>query len=325
MYPGFDDEGGFTLIELLVAMTLMIIVLSATLLGLDTMNAQGRRNTDLQASMQSARLTSDTLAQDLRNMASPTAYNPAAIDAATATNLVFQVVSRTGATSVSNPANVMRVRYCLDSASPRNMWKQTQTWGNATPGVPPNSSDPAAANYACPMNTNLGVSGSATGWTTSTRLASDIINSGVDSPFTYNSATRANITQVNSELVVDINATNVPPKSVSLSTGVFLRNQNRVPTAQWVYQKTATKKYRFNGSASTDPEGNPLNFYWYLGASPTCPLPNGFVTPGSDIASIRNVAIPDYTFAATGSQRIVLVVADAGGLLSCSDQTINVT
>jgi prepilin-type N-terminal cleavage/methylation domain-containing protein len=312
------DEAGFTLVELLVSMSLLVLVLSGALLGLQTMQAQGARNSKLFDSMQAVRLASDTLASDLRNMASPTANNPAAIDAATATNLVFQVVSKVGATSANNPANVMRVRYCLDTGSPAILWRQTQTWGDATPASPPTT--------ACPYDTSLGVSGSAAGWTTTNKLATDIVNdTSVEKPFTYNSATPATITQISTEFVVDVNATNRAPASVSLSTGVFLRNQNRVPNAQWVYQKTATKKYRFNATASTDPEGNTLNYYWYLGATPTCPLPNGFVLPDADISAIRNVAIPDYTFAATGSQRIVLVVADTGGLMSCSEQTISVT
>jgi prepilin-type N-terminal cleavage/methylation domain-containing protein len=312
------DEAGFTLVELLVSMSLLLFVLSGALLGLQTMQAQGARNSKLFDSMQAVRLASDTLASDLRNMASPTANNPAAIDAATSTDLVFQVVDKVGATSAANPANVMRVRYCLDASSPAILWRQTQTWGNATPGSPPTT--------ACPFDTNLGVAGSVTGWTTSRKLATDIVNNtSVEKPFTYNSASPTTITQINTEFVVDVNATNRAPASVSLSTGVFLRNQNRAPTAQWVYQKTATKKYRFNATASTDPEGNTLNYYWYLGSSPTCPLPTGFITPGADIIAIRNVAIPDYTFAATGNQRIVLVVADMGGLTSCSDQTISVT
>jgi prepilin-type N-terminal cleavage/methylation domain-containing protein len=326
-----NREDGFTLIELLVAMTLMIILLSAVLVGLQTMQAQGSRNTKLQESMQAARLGTDTLASDLRNLASPTPYSPAALDGAWSNNLVFQVISKTGATSATNPANVLRVRYCLDSSTPKKLWKQTQVWGNATPAVPATaaetSMDPAAATYKCPMTANLGATGSATGWTTSKQMATNIVNNAaVDKLFTYNSTTLSNITQVSVDMVIDVNSTTRPPASVALTTGVFLRNQNRSPAAQWSFQKTASKKYRFNATPSTDPEGNPLNYYWYLGASPTCPLPAGFTPPaGSDIASIRNVAIPDYTFAATGTQRIVLVVADTGGLTSCSDQSINVS
>jgi hypothetical protein len=167
-------------------------------------------------------------------------------------------------------------------------------------------------------------------------MADNIVNNvAVDVPFSYNSSDRTAITQVNVNLVVDINAVTKPPAALGLATGVFLRNQNRAPSAVFpVPTKTGTLKYRFNATASTDPEGNALNYYWYQGAAPTCPLPSGFADPAgtlpagqaADIPAIRNVAVPDFTFPGAQSntnQRMVLVVKDVGGLLACASQTIS--
>jgi prepilin-type N-terminal cleavage/methylation domain-containing protein len=316
-------EDGFTLVELLLAMVLMLVVMSAALLGLQTMQALGKRNSDFNDAQQAARLGSDTLNADLRNMASPTPSNPAAVDSASADNLIFQVVNKTppAAPPSVNVANVMRIRYCYDATN-QILWNQTQVWGDATPAVPANS---AGAGAPCPQNS---------GWTTTKQLASFIVNDPTTQPvFTYNSATATAINQVNTQLVVDINAATKPPAPVALSSGVFLRNQNQAPTSSFGFTVLGSKLVRFNGTLSSDPEGSPLSYYWYTGASPTCPLPSNFADPestplpggqSSDIVSIRNVAVPDYTFSSTGTKRVVLVVKDPGGLMACSAQTIDV-
>jgi hypothetical protein len=302
----------------------MIVIMSAALLGLETLQSTAKRNNDFNDAQQAARLASDTLNADLRNMASPTPNNPAAVDWASAANLIFQVVNRTPPATppTVNVANAMRVRYCLDTTN-QVLWNQIQVWGDATPGVPASSSGTSAP---CPQNT---------GWTTTKRLASFIVNDPSTQPvFAYNSATTTAIKQVNTQLVVAINGVNKLPGPVAINSGVFLRNQNQAPTSSFSFTVLGNKVVRFNGTLSTDPEGALLSYYWYTGSDPTCPLPGNFVDPEttplpgsqpSDIVSIRNVAVPDYTFASTGAQRVVLVVKDPGGLMACSAQTVNVT
>ena len=125
------------------------------------MQAQGSRNQQLHDAQQTARLASDTITSDLRNLASPTASQPHSIDKATSTDLIFQTVAKAGASQPLNPANIMRVRYCLNRNNTGNeiLYRQTQFWGNATPAVPANA---LAPNASCPDTNSYGA---GLGWT----------------------------------------------------------------------------------------------------------------------------------------------------------------
>jgi chitodextrinase len=69
--------------------------------------------------------------------------------------------------------------------------------------------------------------------------------------------------------MVDTNP-GVLPRAVSLGSGVFLRNQNRVPTASCTAIAAGTgKQIALNGSASNDPEGFNLKEYtWFANGVP---------------------------------------------------------
>jgi prepilin-type N-terminal cleavage/methylation domain-containing protein len=344
-------EQGFTLIELLVAMVLFIIVLSASLFGLETMQAQGKRNADLNESQQQARLASDTITADLRNLASPTAATPQAIDKATATDLIFQTVNKNGSTQANNAQNVMRVRYCLATNNnhfQETLYKQIQVWGNATAANHPLPSGATAAAAPCPDTTSytlptLGWTDSAgtANTTTAITMATNIVNDpALDPTFTYDNATVTRITRINTAFVVDVNSSTKPPASIFLSSGVFLRNQNIAPTANFTTSSTNNgHQMRLNGTASSDPEGGQLSYYWYVQQGTSYPItcnsdgtlpstfgyPEGTLPAGqpADVTSIRNLAVADYTFSAAGTWQIVLVVKDnAGdptrGLMACA-------
>src|SRR3954454_2784362 len=261
--PSGKREGGFTLVELLVSMTLFLLVMSATLVGLQTMQARGNTNADLNASQQSARLASDRLTSDLRNLASPTASQPQAIDKATATDLIFQVVDKNGSTQPNNPANVMRVRYCLqtnNSHFDQTLYRQIQVWGNATPATPANALPPDAP---CPDTTSTYAAGA--GWTnsagaastTGTVMAQNLVNDpSSDPPFSYNSATLTQITRISTSFIVDVNSATKAPAQIGLTSGIFLRNQNLAPNADFTAQTTGVaNQMRLNATSSTDPEG----------------------------------------------------------------------
>ena len=70
----------------------------------------------------------DRIVRELRNLASPTQEKPEAVDLAGAYDLVFQTIDALGPNSGLNAANVMRVRYCLSSATDNGLLhRQTQT------------------------------------------------------------------------------------------------------------------------------------------------------------------------------------------------------
>ena len=87
-----------------------------------------------------------------------------------------------------------------------------QTW--TTAAIPA-----APSTTACP----------GTGWTTTTVVAENVVN-GTRPIFTYNAAGLQDITEVSATLYVDVNP-GTPPAETELQSSVYLRNQNRKPTA----------------------------------------------------------------------------------------------
>ena len=53
------------------------------------------------------------------------------------------------------------------------------------------------------------------------------------------------------------------PTEVSLQSSVFLRNQNRAPTASFSWAAMPAGNVFLNASASTDPEEKALTFEWF--------------------------------------------------------------
>ena len=127
---------------------------------------------------------------------------------------------------------------------------QTQTWTVGTaPAVP--------ADTACP----------GTGWTSSEIAAQNVVNrfGGQDrAMFAFDSTVLTDITAVHAELFVDEETGG--PTETRLSTGVFLRNQNRRPTAAFTATRSA-QGIILNGSLSEDPEGQELTYRWFDGAT----------------------------------------------------------
>jgi hypothetical protein len=245
-----DERGEFTLAQMLIASAMMLAVLGGTLMvfsSAEKLNLAANRRVDAE---DQARSALDRIAAQLRNLASPTADQPQAVDAAGPYDLVFQTVDRVGPNSGLNASNVMRVRYCLGTTNTTTLYRQEQRWTTqATPAAPATTTCPSAAS----------------GWTTGKVVVLWVANtrSGLNRPiFDYNTATVSDITQVHAQLYIDRDTARLPPETV-LSTGVFLRNQNRHPVAAFTADTTVRGKVILNGADSSDPEGDPLSYVWF--------------------------------------------------------------
>jgi type II secretory pathway pseudopilin PulG len=263
----FKDESGFTVIELAVSAVIALIVFGATLTVLASASRQQRLNEQTNDAQQNVRTTLDRMARQLRNLASPNVLTsvgstlPRSVDRNLPYDLIFQDVDQTRPAGSSNSANVRRVRYCLDTTKPSNgtLYMQTQTWTTAaTPAMP--------GDVACP----------GAGWTKTAGVAQNLTNAVGDRPiFRYSGDTglitatdsdsRADISRVEATVFLDLDPARRPTES-SLTTSVFLRNQNREPASAFTLTVTnpTTRTVQLNGSPSQDPEGQPLTYYWYV-------------------------------------------------------------
>jgi type II secretory pathway pseudopilin PulG len=273
-----------TLVELLVAAALLVVVLTATVRPLNAYErtaSQNRAQNDAQAR---ARGTLDRMARELRNVAGSTQF----IEKASASDLVFQTIDPLSAPSGTNSTNVERVRYCLNTST-QLLWRQTDTWTTATPPALPSTT-------ACPSSA----------WITQA-ISADQVTNGSRAVFTYNDNTDlTNISLIHTALYIDVSPTLRPPESV-LASGVYLRNQNKAPSASFTATATGNKHVQLNGSSSSDPEGGSLTFIWFdgstqIGTGQTC----------------------DCVALATGNRTIMLQITDPSGLTDTATQTVNV-
>jgi type II secretory pathway pseudopilin PulG len=247
------EHGETTLTGMLVAMVLFGSVLAATLsLFGDSERINRDARTRIEAQDQVSR-AEDALTRELRNLASPTPSQPLAVDRAGARDLVFKTVDAVGPNAGSNTANVKRTRYCLDGSG--RLWKMTQLWTDATVPAVPGGGTGFVDDASC----------ATTGWNSATILATNIVNytPGRARPlFTYNVSTDLTaITRVAVDAFVDVDVTRRPAET-ELASAVFLRNQNRSPTAA-LLSHGSPQGLLLNGSLSSDPEGEILTYCWY--------------------------------------------------------------
>ena len=286
------DEDGFTLTELLVGAMLMILVMSASLAVLDQVRQLGGR-TEQRVNLQDrARQVTRTLARSLRNVA-PSPEFPAVIGRAEEYDLVFRSVDRPQTGASSNTRNLKRVRYCLDASNPdrARLLEQSQRWTTPTAPTMP-------ADTACP----------SAAWGSSRVVADYVTNRSGGSDralWTYGQTGTGQITSVKVNLFMNMDP-GTRGVEVSAQTGIYLRNQNRGPTALFTAAPAGVRHVLLNGSTSSDPEGEPLNYFWFV---------NG--------VEVGRGLIYDYAAPAGGSYQFRLDVRDPSGLLSQSDtQTV---
>ena len=299
------QDAGFTFIEVMMAMTLMLVVTAASLSVFAVMERGASRNQKLNETQQRARTATDRIARDLRNLASPsdTGLDQQPLELAEPFDLVYRTVSTTGGPTTGNPQNLERVRYCL--GADKVLYRQRQTWTGTMPARP--------ADTACPGG----------GWNSTTRAAADITNGtrplfhyqGSPTPGVYSELTSVATADfptaiaLRSTVYLDPDTVN-PPGETTLTTRVFLRNQNRPPIPEFTATASA-RKITLNASASDDPEGNRLLYQWFdNGVAMTDPGTGETIEPSANAI---------YTFtASSGVHSITLKVIDAGSLSATS-------
>ena len=309
-------QAGFTFVEVLLAMSLMAIVFAATLAVFTTMQRGSATNQRLNDNQQQARVATDAIAKRLRNLASPSdSTNPLdqqPLERAEPFDLIFRTVRSDGTgPTAANPQNLERYRYCL--GTDKVLYEQRQTWTGAMPATP--------AATACPGG----------GWNTQRPVVSNVVNGtrpvfhyqGSPEPGVYSELTSVapadfpTAIALRSTLWVDPDPEH-RPGAATLSTRVFLRNQNRPPTAH-LSVVASGRKITMNASMSDDPEGNTLTYEWLRNGV-------GMIDPNT---SAPYGYLPNSTFSfnapSAGVYSLTVRVKDVGGLTELSDPPKTVT
>jgi type II secretory pathway pseudopilin PulG len=291
------DDSGFTLVELLLVCTLTLVVLGATLTTFESFQKNTEVNARQNDAQQEARRSIDYLARQLRNLASPTDYDPESVKRALAHDLIVQSVAPDRPANSQNVRNTHYVRYCYNPSTSRVI-RQRLTWTNAVVPAHPSGT-------ACPSS----------GWA-STDFAANVVNGSRPLfSYTWDGEDPTTITEIHTSLWVDANPGRTPAET-SLSTSVFLRNQNRVPFAVFSAAATADGKILLNGSESQDPEERSLRYFWYdedggPSTEACADAPEG--------PCVGDGMVYEYDPPAFGTRRVYLKVLDPADLVGEAD------
>jgi prepilin-type N-terminal cleavage/methylation domain-containing protein len=312
------DEQGFTLIELLVTMAIMTVVFGSTLSVLDVFQSNSRFDQLRNENQDTARTTLDRLSRQLRNIVARTTSEgtvPGALEVAEPYEVVFETIDTTKATSGANKVNAMRVRYCLDNSNPENeiVWEQVRRWEKAeAPELPTSKS--------CPDRTNEGAS--EPDWNTSTQVVQHVTNrnGGQSRPlFIYSAKETPEILSVNTDLFININPKQVRPGDSELTSGVSLRNANRVPVAEFTPTEEGKRQVRLNASASYDPDGLSLTYKWWVNGEEIPTTSQQYVTKTRCMSSKEEAG-----FCLGSTQKFKLEVTNPGGLSAHIEKTVTI-
>ena len=186
------------------------------------------------------------MARDLRNLASPTTEQPLALDLKADQEIIFQSEGRDMPAGSLNVVNTNRVRYCVSTDT------ATST-ASSRPG-------PRRRFLRSPTAAHA----PEAGWPTTKLVAENVVNDTRADILLQRRGLAPDVTEVTSTLYVDVNPGRTPGES-TLQTSVYLRNQNRKPSAVFsLALANAGTAIIMNASESTDPEEKPLNFTWFI-------------------------------------------------------------
>lgn len=278
-----DERGEMSLIGLLVASTLFLGVLGATLSTFNLSERFLRTNGERAEAQTRARTAIDRLARELRNLEAPSGATPQVVDVNADHDIVFRVSDSRLPNAGANTTNVQRVRWCLDGS--RRLWRGLQTWTTATvPAMPSTSSCPGT-------------------WSAAKVVAQDVVNSDLGlQTFAYDATDPKLVAGVRVTVALDADR-NGGATPTRVSTGVFLRNQNRPPVADFDATVGGGGVITLNGSRSQDPESAPLQFQW---------------KDGSTVLTCKSIVCSYDPPGATAPRTLTLTVTDGAGLQATS-------
>ncbi|HEY8303144.1 MAG TPA: prepilin-type N-terminal cleavage/methylation domain-containing protein [Solirubrobacteraceae bacterium] len=303
-------EQGFTLIELLVTMAITTVVFGSTLSVLDVFQSNNRFDQLRNENQDNARTTLDRLSKQLRNIVARTTSGgavPGALEQAEDYAVTFQTVDTTKATSGNNTVNAMRVRYCLDNSNDENeiLWEEVRRWETTeAPELP--------SSKVCPDKT----SGD---WNSLTQVVQHVTNriggQGQENEtgesrwlFVYSAKETPEILSVNANLFININPKQTRPGESELTSGVSLRNANRVPVAEFTATEEGNRTVRLNASASYDPDGLSLTYKWW--------------DNGEELPTTSQQYLTKTAFTNGSTQKFKLEVINPGGLSAHTERAL---
>jgi type II secretory pathway pseudopilin PulG len=258
-----SGERGFTLVEVLTAAAVMIVVISATLMGLQAFEGTTNAVNGQNDAQEQVRVAMDQLVRELRNDAQPTPEQPLGIQKATPFDLVFDEVDATKPSGSQNVRNVRLVRYCLDTSTSSSETLYRQLSAVWTTAVPPSWSSGATllSTASCPD----------AAWPTTQRMAGGIVNApsqpawcptpGNPCPGSSTPAPPA-LPEVTKLAIALHVAFRRSTKQTTLQTGVTFRSQDQPPAATIQPPSFGSNQIYLNATGSYDPEGDPLTYQW---------------------------------------------------------------
>jgi prepilin-type N-terminal cleavage/methylation domain-containing protein len=318
-----SQERGWTLIELLIAMTLMLIVLSATLTSFNAFSNNTKRNTNFNDEQDQVRTTLDQIVRQARNLANPTT------GAAGSTFTTIAYADKDRLVFQTTDPQKQWVSYCVDNSTSSREAIYYQTTSNNA--LTPDTVNGGTMVQGCPSTsanwqTKVKVGDFVTNFANSQNRAlfSYFTSSGPVSSVPVPLANTSKIVRVALSIFMKLDP-NRPPAETELSSAAYMRNQNQPPTSSFVATVSGGTSYTFDAGASLDPEGRTLLYDWYTAPTnvstvptnlPSCSAakPDFTANPswgclGTAVVIVKTISTPTNVF---------LRVTDPGALTSMS-------